>query len=302
MKRRRFRKRAATAGFTLIEALVATVLMGVVLTSLAAIAGQWLPNWNRGIARAQSSELIGVALDRLVSDVAASQFVTANRDATGPLFDGTPSALTFVRSALGPNARPGLEIVRIAEVRDGNAVALVRATAPFMPLRANGNVPILPPFADPIAMLRSSYRVSFAFAGPDGEWKDLWQNESALPAVVRVTLREAATGRPMAVSTAALIHVDMAVACLSGGGQGGQAQGDQAQSQGQSQASAQDEAGQVPGLGQRAQGTQAAQARGLGAQGQDGVDCSQNAPQGSNAQDQNDPGEQAAMAPQRRGN
>jgi general secretion pathway protein J len=298
MKRRRPRLRAATAGFTLVEALVATVLMGFVLVSLAAIAGQWLPNWNRGIARAQSSELIGVALDRLVSDVAASQFVTANRDATGPLFDGTPSVLTFVRSALGPNARPGLEIVRIAELRDGSAASVVRATAPFMPLRTNGNVPILPPFADPIVLLRSSYRVSFAFAGTDGEWKNAWQNETALPAVVRVTLREASTGRPMAVSTAALIHVDMAVACLSGGGQG---QG-QSQAQDQAQASQQDQPGQVPGLGQTAQGTQAAKASSLAQQGQDGIDCSRFASPDNSAQNQNDADQQAAVAPQARGN
>jgi general secretion pathway protein J len=301
MKRRRPRIRAATAGFTLVEALVATVLMGFVLVSLAAIAGQWLPNWNRGIARAQSSELIGVALDRLVSDVAASQFVTANRDATVPLFDGTPSVLTFVRSALGPNARPGLEIVRIAEVRDGAVASLVRATAPFMPMRMNGNVPILPPFADPIALLRSSYRVSFAFAGADGVWKDVWQNETALPTVVRVTLREGSTGRPMAVSTAAMIHVDMAAACLGGGQGQGQAQGDQGQGQAQAQASDQDQAGQVPGLGQTAQGAQAARAGGLGQQPQDGIDCSRTAPQ-DNAADQNDAGQQAAVSPQGRGN
>ena len=133
MMRRRAHRHAGIAGFTLIEALVATALMGVVLTALAALAGQWLPNWNRGIARAQSSELVGIALERLVGDVAASQYVTPGRDAKNPLFDGTSFAVVFVRTAFGPNAPPGLEIVRIAQIKDGNETALVRSTAPFLP-------------------------------------------------------------------------------------------------------------------------------------------------------------------------
>jgi hypothetical protein len=55
-------------------------------------------------------------------------------------------------------------------------------------------------------------------------------------------------------------------------------------------------------LGQTAQGTQAAQAGGLGQQAQDGVDCSRNAPQDNNAQGQTDADQQAAMAPRGRGN
>ena len=36
------------AGFTLLEALVATALMGLILAALATITAQWLPNWDRG--------------------------------------------------------------------------------------------------------------------------------------------------------------------------------------------------------------------------------------------------------------
>ena len=87
---RRAHRHAGIAGFTLVEALAATALMGVVLTALAALAGQWMPNWNRGIVRAQASEVVGVALDRLVGDVASSQYVTPGRDAIGP--SGSPSS------------------------------------------------------------------------------------------------------------------------------------------------------------------------------------------------------------------
>jgi general secretion pathway protein J len=145
----------------------------VVLTALAALAGQWLPNWNRGIVRAQSSEIVGIALDRVVGDVAASQYVTPGRDAKNPLFDGTPSAVVFVRTAFGPNARPGLEIVRIAQFRDGKDTVLVRSTAPSRRWARTS-----PP--DPAEFRRSgrASAVSTGFhsphAGPDGAWKDAW--------------------------------------------------------------------------------------------------------------------------------
>ena len=102
------KRRAAVSGFTLLEALVATALMGVILTALASITSQWLPNWNRGIARAQRSELVSIVLNRLVADFGASEFIPPNRDFKTPIFDGTEFSVTLVRSAVGPNIRPGL--------------------------------------------------------------------------------------------------------------------------------------------------------------------------------------------------
>ena len=62
-------------GFTLIEALFATALMGAILAALATVTAQWLPNWNRGFARVQRNELLALGLERLVADLAAAEFV-----------------------------------------------------------------------------------------------------------------------------------------------------------------------------------------------------------------------------------
>ena len=53
------------AGFSLVEALVAMVLLGTIVTGLATVTAQWLPNWSRGLASVQRNELLTRGLERL---------------------------------------------------------------------------------------------------------------------------------------------------------------------------------------------------------------------------------------------
>jgi general secretion pathway protein J len=216
MRYRKRSRRTKTRGFTLIEALIAIVLMSVILGALASITSQWLPNWNRGIARAQRSELVSIALDRLIADIGASEFISPNRDTKAPLFDGTEFSITLVRSAVGPSASPGLEIVRIVEINDKGGLLLVRSTKPFTPLPATTTSLRQMDFANPVVLLRSPYQVSFAYAGRDGIWKKEWQNVDQLPAAVRLTVRDATSGRTLTISTTALVHVELPAASVSG--------------------------------------------------------------------------------------
>src|ERR1700745_204303 len=100
-------RRAREGGFTLIEAIAALVLMGLVLSALASITAQWLPDWNRGVGGTQRDEAIGTALQRIAADLAAAEYVSANRDSRRPLFDGSELSITFVRTAIGPNIGGG---------------------------------------------------------------------------------------------------------------------------------------------------------------------------------------------------
>ena len=107
---RRAQRAAQIAGFTLVEALVALLLMGVIMAALATITAQWLPSWNRGFARVQNAEHLSLVLDRLAGDLAAAEFVTLNRRSPRALFEGAELGVMFVRSAIGPNARGGLDV------------------------------------------------------------------------------------------------------------------------------------------------------------------------------------------------
>jgi general secretion pathway protein J len=200
------------SGFSLVEALVATVLMGIVLGALATVTAQWLPNWDKGFARAQRSELLDVALARMVADLSAAEFITPNRETRQPLFEGAELSVTFIRTALGPNRRPGLELVRIGETADRLGPALVRTQAPFVP----GSTPTVQArFADPVVLLRTPYRTTFSYAGPDGAWKSTWQGERQLPSAVRLIIRDATTDRALSVSTATLVHTELPAECVA---------------------------------------------------------------------------------------
>jgi general secretion pathway protein J len=204
----------SAAGFTLIETLTAAALFLIVIAALATITGQWLPSWNRGFARVQRAEQLAFGVDRIVADIAAAQFISPNAKVKAPIFDGTELGITFVRGAVGPNARPGLEIVRLAEIASERGPALARASAPFVPLVPDASAIPRLKFSEPVALVRSPFRVAFAYAGPNHVWQPTWRGADQLPSAVRVTLRDAVSGQMLAVSSIAKIHVDVAAACI----------------------------------------------------------------------------------------
>ena len=100
------------------------------------MTAQWLPNWNRGFDRVQRAEMLAVGLERIVADLAAAEFITAGANIRQPVFDGTELSVTFLRTALGPNTRPGLELVRIQETGSEKGLsdgAHARALPPYGP-------------------------------------------------------------------------------------------------------------------------------------------------------------------------
>jgi len=200
---------AEEAGFTLLEVLLATLLMTVILAALATVTAQWLPNWNRGIARVQRAERLATGLDRIVADLSVAELVPMNAADKNPLFDGAELSVTFVRSALGPSSRPGLEIVRLIEKADAQGLALARERVPFAPMPSDGQIR----FVDQVVLLRAPFRVTFSYAGPDGAWQPTWRGQARLPERIRLTVRDGSTGQVLAVSGAAIPRITAPAEC-----------------------------------------------------------------------------------------
>ena len=148
------------SGFSLIEALAAVALTATILIAVSAIAGQWLPTWNRGFVNLQQADLLEIGIERIAEDVSAAEYVTPSADRPTPLFEGDTTSVTFVRSATGPDAYPHLEIVRIAQGQGDRGSAIVRTRQRFAP-----QSPLA--LGDPVALIPPPLRVSFAYAGRD---------------------------------------------------------------------------------------------------------------------------------------
>lgn len=204
------------SGFSLLEAMIAVGLMALLCAMLATVTAQWMRGWKAGFDRTQNNDLLGLGLDRIVADIGAAEFVSPGQQGLGPIFQGTDTSVTFVRSAIGPNTPAGLEIVRLAEIDDARGRILVRTRTAYTPsVTAEAMDDGTIEFTNPVVLIRPPFHVSFAFAGPDREWRESWLNANVLPVAVRVTVRDERTNEILPVSTAALVNTTAPAACVS---------------------------------------------------------------------------------------
>ena len=197
------------SGFSLIEAMATLALTATIILALSSVAGQWLPNWRRGFVDLQRADLLGVGLERLVDDLSAAEYVTRSGGAPAQLFEGDASSVMFVRSAIGPDAYPHLEIVRMAEIKEDRGLAMVRTRARFAPTEPKPpGAPAQPiAFGDPVTLIRAPFHISFAYAGPDRVWLPSWKGREQLPEAVRISVRDTVANRVLAASTVARVRV-----------------------------------------------------------------------------------------------
>jgi len=194
--------------------MIAMLLMAIILSALSNIISQWLPPWDRRIDRIQRDETLSVGLDRLIADISAAQFVPFNSNTMRPLFAGTDSSLIFVRTAIGPNASRGLDIVNIKEMEGENGLQLARSSREFAPLDITGTRIDEIEFRSSTFVFPERFHVSFAYADHDGIWRTAWQNANVLPSVVRLTVRSRENGVDRSFSTLAKIRVDTPAAAV----------------------------------------------------------------------------------------
>ena len=95
---------------------------------------------------------------------------------------------------------------------------MVRSRARFVPLPSESSLSEQMHFGDPVVLLSKPFRLSFAYAGPDRIWKTTWRGADKLPAMIRLTVRDAGTERVLSVSTIAPVHVQVPSDCIRADG------------------------------------------------------------------------------------
>jgi general secretion pathway protein J len=204
------RRSSAADAFTLLETLIAMMLMGMVLAALATITTQWMPNWNYGMARLQRNEQLSLALERLAADLSAAEFISASREAREPYFQGAERSIIFVRTAIGPNAELELELIRIAEVTSEQGPVLVRTRAPFA---SPAGRRWQPNFANPVVLVRPPYRLAFSYAGADRAWRETWSRQVRLPTAIKLIIQDH-TNQKNLPSTIVTLRVGIPQSCI----------------------------------------------------------------------------------------
>ena len=91
---------------------------------------------------------------------------------------------------------------------------MVRSRARFTPLPPASSLSEQMHFGDPVVLLRKPFRLSFAYAGPDRIWKTTWRGADKLPAMIKLTVRDAGTERVLSVSTITPVHVQVPSDCV----------------------------------------------------------------------------------------
>ena len=176
------RGRASSRGFSLLEALLALLLASILFGGISLYTGTWLKRWQGLVLRGGHEDMIAVVLDRIVEDLEAAQpiFVTESfgRHVS---FDGRADSVTFLRPALGYEARAGLDRITYMTGSVSGSPALLRLRRGFGPGPQGGGGEDLP-------LMRGAFGLAFAFAGDDGAFLTEWNSQTRLPGMVRVEI------------------------------------------------------------------------------------------------------------------
>jgi len=188
--------RRTEGGFTLIEVVLAMVLLGTMMLLLYAGINFSLRSWNAGDAngrRVADARIADNFLRREVGELYPMRWQDPN--VLRYAFDGQQHELRFVSSRRAGVSAGGLSVVSIAAEQgtQPRTFDLVMRRA-----QASGDVNDFTPLehAEPSVLLAGIDSVDFAYFGAandfsDPEWVDEWKYPGRMPQLVRMTVHSA---------------------------------------------------------------------------------------------------------------
>jgi general secretion pathway protein J len=121
-------------GFTLLEVLVAVVVMAVIMTTAFGALRLGVRSWEAGVVRASANDTFHAVANLLRRQVSQAIPMTWPDDTTERIaFEGTSSQLRFVAPAPQQHRHAGLFEYGFAAQRQGSDTSLVLSYIPFKP-------------------------------------------------------------------------------------------------------------------------------------------------------------------------
>ena len=199
----RRRSRQSRRGFSLLEAIVALLLASILFGGISLYTGSWLTRWRDLIASGSRTDMAAIILDRLVEDLEAAQPFAKDDGGTAVLFEGSENSITFLRPALGYNARAGIDRVTYLRANVGGDPAIVRSRRDHGDQRSGG---------EDLPLIRGPIRLSFTYTAAGGKTYPEWHNRSTLPELINVAI-SGTEPRPWKEFAVARLRVDMPANC-----------------------------------------------------------------------------------------
>ena len=201
--------KVASRGFTLIEAIVALALAGLVVLGLATLTAQWFSQWNHAAGTLQTSEALAAGFDRFMNDLGAAEASAPPNSDQAILFEGTATSLTFWRTRLSVRPEFGMELVHYSLDTTSDHTTLVRRHVhiePGEPLRG------VYQWQDPVELARLPFALTFSYIGEDGKFSSNWHNRPTLPDSV---LLSALDTQSAFVPVQARLHAEIPASCAA---------------------------------------------------------------------------------------
>lgn len=178
------------SGFTILEALVAITLLGLLSIALAGGLRFGVNAWARGSAHSDqlSRTTVGQGFLRRVVGEAYPYFLSSDPTHQYIDFEGTSESLAFLAPAPAVLGGAGRSRFRLTVTKHDGLADLVMTSRPELAL-ADG-----PSTAEKKTLLAGAALVEFAYFGrlrsdPNAQWHDRWIAQPALPQLIRIQVR-----------------------------------------------------------------------------------------------------------------
>ena len=204
-----------TRGFTLIEVLAALAIGSAVIAATAMLINNVALNFDRRTGLVGKADQLLLAVDRIAADLGSARQVLQSGSGADTIvaFNGDAAQVRFITGS----GNQGEEVVSLQVEETDGVTHLVRRRARSLGERtAFASVTL----GDPVQLIEGQVDMSFTFGSLDSDgtlsWNETWSGRPILPRLVRLTIRDRASGADLLRGVQFVLRADAPIGCAQG--------------------------------------------------------------------------------------